>query len=116
MKKKIFLIIFLIIPSLLFAQSEDNLYEKLISVDLKEGAKQEGVLSLKNSSTKPSRLVIILPGYPSVVRPVVENNIMTSSQLSGNFLIRSRKHLIDNNLAELEIDDAVTVVAITTAS
>ena len=104
MKKKIFLIIFLIIHSLLVAQSEDNLYEKLISVDLKEGAKQEGVLSLKNSSTKPSRLVIILPGYPSVVRPVVENNMMTSSQLSGNFLIRSRKNLIDNNLATLIID------------
>ena len=104
MKRILFVLLFFITPSLLFAQNEDKLYERLISVDLKEGVKQEGVLSLKNPSSKPTRLAVILPGYPSVVRPVVENNVMTTSQLNGNFLIRARRHLIDNNVATLIID------------
>ena len=102
--KKILLLLLFFLSSPLFAQSDDQLFERLISVDLKDGVKQEGVLSLKNQTSKPTRLVVILPGYPSVVRPVVENNVMTSFQLTGNFLIRARRHLIDNQIATLIVD------------
>jgi hypothetical protein len=81
-----------------------DLKEELISVDLTDGKKQVGVYSIKLGSEKPTRLAVLLPGYPSVVRPVVEAGAMTSSKLSGNFLIRSRRFLADGNIATLIVD------------
>ncbi len=85
------------------AQAQD-LKEELISVDLADGKKQVGVYSNKLGSEKPTRLAVLLPGYPSVVRPVVEGGIMTGSKLNGNFLIRSRGFLVDENIASLIVD------------
>jgi hypothetical protein len=108
MMKNILLIIFVSLTSGVFAQSvpthADGLHEQLISVDLGHGVKQEGVLSLKIGSKQPTRLAVILPGHPSVVRPIVEGAVMTSSQLSGNFLIRSRRYLINDSVASLIVD------------
>jgi len=84
--------------------SSENLLEQLVTVDLQGGAKQEGVLSLKNNASQPTHLAVLLPGYPSVVRPVLENNEMISSRLKGNFLIRARQHLVSNELATLVVD------------
>lgn len=84
-------------------QAQD-IKEELISVDLADGKKQVGVYSNKLGSEKPTRLAVLLPGYPSVVRPVVEGGIMTSSKLNGNFLIRSRGFLVDGNIASLIVD------------
>jgi hypothetical protein len=81
-----------------------GLKEELISVDLTDGKKQVGVYSMKLGSEKPMRLAVLLPGYPSVVRPVVEAGVMTSSKLTGNFLIRSRRFLVDENIASLIVD------------
>jgi hypothetical protein len=81
-----------------------GLKEELISVDLMDGKKQAGVYSTKLGSEKPTRLAVLLPGYPSGVRPVVEAGIMTSSRLNGNFLIRSRGFLVDENIASLIVD------------
>jgi hypothetical protein len=81
-----------------------DLKEELISVDLADGKKQVGVYSNKLGSEKPTRLAVLLPGYPSVVRPVVEGGIMTGSKLNGNFLIRSRGFLVDENIASLIVD------------
>lgn len=81
-----------------------GLKEELISVDLTDGKKQAGVYSMKLGSDKPTRLAVLLPGYPSVVRPIVEAGVMTSSKLTGNFLIRSRRFLIDDNIATLIVD------------
>lgn len=106
--KNILLIVFLSLTSSVFAQSvpvhAEGLHEQLISVDLGSGVKQEGVLSLKVGSKKPTRLAVILPGHPSVVRPVVEGSAMTSSQLSGNFLIRARRYLVNDSVASLIVD------------
>lgn len=106
--KKILLIVFLFVTSGVFAQTvpahAEGLNEQLISVDLGNGVKQEGVLSLKLGSKKPTRLAVILPGHPSVVRPVVEGAVMTSSQLSGNFLIRARRYLVNDSVASLIVD------------
>lgn len=81
-----------------------GLKEELISVDLTDGQKQAGVYSTKLGSGKPTKLAVLLPGYPSVVRPVVEDGLMTSSKLTGNFLIRSRRFLVDENIATLIVD------------
>jgi hypothetical protein len=78
--------------------------EELISVDLSGDRKQVGVYSTSSSSKNPTRLAVLLPGYPSVVRPVVENGVMTNSRLSGNFLIRSRQFLVDETIASLIVD------------
>lgn len=105
--KKLFFYLCLTVSTCLGAQTSstsDNPYEQLVTVDLQGGAKQEGVLSLKNNSTQPTHLAVLLPGYPSVVRPVVENNEMISSRLKGNFLIRARQHLINNEMATLVVD------------
>ena len=81
-----------------------GLSEELISVDLTENKKQVGVYSTKIGYDKPTKLAVLLPGSPSVVRPVVENGVMTSSKLTGNFLIRARRFLIEENVASLIVD------------
>jgi hypothetical protein len=86
------------------AASAVNLNEELISIDLGDNKKQVGVYTTSSTSKTPTRLAVLLPGYPSVVRPVVENGAMTSSRLSGNFLIRSRHFLVDETIASLIVD------------
>jgi len=81
-----------------------NLNEELVSVDLSGDRKQVGVYTTSPTSKNPTRLAVLLPGYPSVVRPVVENGVMTDSRLSGNFLIRSRHFLVDEAIASLIVD------------
>lgn len=81
-----------------------GLNEEIISVDLSGDRKQVGVYTTGSNSKNPTRLAVLLPGYPSVVRPVVENGVMTNSRLSGNFLIRSRQFLVDEAIATLIVD------------
>ena len=81
-----------------------GLREELISVDLAGNKKQVGVFSTKIGVDKPTKLAVLLPGYPSVVKPVVENGVMTSSKLTGNFLIRARRFLVDEKVASLIVD------------
>ena len=81
-----------------------GLKEELISVDLAANKKQVGLYSTKIGSDHPTKLAVILPGYPSVVRPIVENGVMTGSKLSGNFLIRARRFVVDESVASLVVD------------
>ena len=81
-----------------------GLREELISVELSATKKQLGVYSIKAGADKPSKLVVLLPGYPSVVRPIVENGVMTGSKLTGNFLIRARRFVVDDSVAALIVD------------
>jgi alpha/beta superfamily hydrolase len=81
-----------------------GLKEQLISVELSPGIRQQGVLALTTTGAAPTQLAVLFPGYPSVVRPVVEGQSMTSSKLSGNFLIRSRRHLATDTIATLVVD------------
>jgi hypothetical protein len=84
--------------------ASQGLKEELISVDLTDTKKQVGVYSTKLGSDNPTELAVILPGYPSVVRPIVENGVMTGSKQNGNFLIRARRFLVDESVASLVID------------
>lgn len=81
-----------------------GLNEEIISVDLSGDKKQVGVYTTHLASKSPTRLAVLLPGYPAVVRPIVENGVMTNSRLSGNFLIRSRQFLVDEAIASLIVD------------
>lgn len=81
-----------------------GLKEELISVNLSDTKTQVGVYSTKIGAQKPSKLAVLLPGYPSVVRPVMENGVMTGSKLTGNFLIRARRFLPDDAIATLVVD------------
>jgi hypothetical protein len=81
-----------------------GLNEELISVDLTDNKKQAGVYTVRVGANNPTKLAVLLPGYPSVVRPVVENGVMTGSKLTGNFLIRARRFLVDDNVASLIVD------------
>jgi hypothetical protein len=91
-------------PAQNFPAHAQGLSETLISVDLGENKRQVGVYSIKVGTDQPTHLAVLLPGYPSVVRPVVENGVMTSSKLTGNFLIRSRRFLVDERVASLIVD------------
>jgi alpha/beta superfamily hydrolase len=98
----------LVTASFSVAQTAPNhaqgLKEELVVVDLTDTKKQVGVFSTKSGFDKPSKLAVLLPGSPSVVRPVVENGSMVSSKLTGNFLIRARRWLSDENIATLVVD------------
>ncbi|ROZ78295.1 alpha/beta hydrolase [Ramlibacter sp. WS9] len=85
-------------------QHAQGLDERLVSVELAPGVRQEGVLSQKDGATAPTHLAVLLPGNPSVVRPQVEGRSMVASRLTGNFLIRARRHLAGTGVATLVVD------------
>ena len=105
---RILLIVLLLLSNTGKAQqlpnASDGLQEELVTVDLDKDAKQTGLFSIKSGSKNHSRLAVFIPGYPSVFRPAVENGVMVSTKLSGNFLIRSRRHLADESIAILTVD------------
>ena len=82
----------------------EGLTEALVSVPVRDGVTQDGVLSLRKGVTAPTILAVLLPGSPSVVRAVVQDGVMVESKLTGNFLIRSRRHLADDTIATLVVD------------
>lgn len=99
----------LVQPDATLAQSQvpvhaAGLREQLLSVPLEDAATQTGVLSLKDQADAPTHLAVLLPGYPSIVRPVMGEGHMASSSLTGNFLIRARRHLADERIATLIVD------------
>ena len=46
-------------------QHAQGLDERLVSVELAPGVRQDGVLSLKNGGKAPTHLAVLLPGNPS---------------------------------------------------
>lgn len=82
----------------------ENLTEQLVGVELSPGVRQEGVLSLRTGTQSPDLLAVLLPGHPSVLRPVVTDQRLTASRLPGNFLVRARRHLADERTALLLVD------------
>ena len=95
-------------PGAAIAQSipahAEGLTEELVSVALDTNRQQAGVYSVRAGTSNHTRLAVLLPGYPSVVRPIVENGAIVRSKLNGNFLIRSRRFLADESIATLIVD------------
>ncbi len=97
----------LIICSTAFGQAipphAEGLQEELLEVNIDSGV-QRAVLSRRGEASAPSRLIVLLPGYPSVVRPEMGQGVMMSSPLLGNFLIRARRHLVTEQTLTLLVD------------
>ncbi len=90
-----------------FAQSvpahAEGLMEELLEVSL-DGGMQRAVVSKRMTPSEASKLLVLLPGYPSVVRPKMGNGVMQDSPLLGNFLIRARRFLVTENVMTLLVD------------
>jgi hypothetical protein len=81
----------------------EGLQEELIEVQIDSGI-QRAVISKRQGQSDGSKLVVLLPGYPSVVRPEVANGVLMNSSLMGNFLIRARRHLVTDKVMTLLVD------------
>lgn len=81
-----------------------GLDESFVSVELSTGVEQSGVLSLANGSRSPKHLVAMIPGWPCVIRPKVIGGMISDIKIPGNFLIRSRRFLVDADIATLLVD------------
>ena len=104
---RFWIVLLLLISPNCFSQGKasDGLSEKLVSVSLSENSKLNGVLSLKEGTSSPAVLVVLLPGHPAVIKPiVVEGNKVVKMSMSGNFLLRARRQLINSEIATLAVD------------
>ena len=81
----------------------EGLQEELIEVPV-DGGIQRAVLSKRAESGAASRLIVLLPGHPGVVRPEMGNGVMVGSPQLGNFLIRARRHLVTPQTITLLLD------------
>lgn len=80
-----------------------GLSEELLEVHI-DGGTQRAVISRRQGQSVPSKMLVLLPGYPSVVRPEMGQGVMMSSALTGNFLIRARRHLVTEKVMTLLVD------------
>lgn len=81
----------------------EGLNEELVEVQI-DGGTQRAVVSRRQGKPDGSKLLVLLPGYPSVVRPEMGNGVMMNSPLLGNFLIRARRHLVTEQVMTLLVD------------
>jgi len=81
----------------------DGLQEELLELNIDAGV-QRAVLSRRGEASTATRLIVLLPGYPSVVRPEMGQGVMMNSPLLGNFLIRARRHLLTEQTLTLLVD------------
>jgi alpha/beta superfamily hydrolase len=87
------------------AQAADkaSLVDTLVKVSLDRGAEQAGVLTVLRGD-QPRTLVLLMPGDPAVLRPVLENGEVSITRLRGNTLVRARHLLIRPGIATLLVD------------
>lgn len=81
----------------------EGLQEELIEVQM-DGGVQRAVISRREGKPDGTKLLVLLPGYPSVVRPEMGNGVMMNTPMLGNFLIRARRHLVTDQVMTLLVD------------
>ncbi|HZX32306.1 MAG TPA: hypothetical protein VFF03_13225 [Rhodocyclaceae bacterium] len=86
------------------AQAQDSpaLDERLVTVPLSRGSELNVVVS-RQAGTEPTVAVLLFPGYPGVMR-IREENGGIAYELKGNFLIRARRHLINDRIFTVMVD------------
>jgi len=84
-----------------FAQ-EVPLEESVTTVSLPRGTELNLVVS-KKPGAKPSIAALLFPGYPGVLRVEVQNGAPVY-QLRGNFLVRARRHLVNDQVMTVLVD------------
>lgn len=80
-----------------------GLQEELLEVQI-DGGTQRAVLSRREGQKAATKLLVLLPGYPSTVRPEMGQGVMLNSPLMGNFLVRARRHLLTDQTMTLVVD------------
>lgn len=91
-------------PSRAVAPAPSALNERIISVTTIGGTTQAGVLSIRGDASEVRYLAVIIPGNPGILRPNEAPDGSIRIRQVGNFLIRSRHHLVDNDIAALLVD------------
>lgn len=81
----------------------EGLQEELLEIQI-DGGVQRAVLSKRKGQADGTKLLVLMPGYPSVVRPEMGDGVMVNSPLLGNFLIRARRHFTSDKVMTLLID------------
>jgi alpha/beta superfamily hydrolase len=81
-----------------------DIVDKVVTVNIDEGT-QQGVISYQKGKKEQDLLIVLVPGSPSVFRPVVnDEKLNTGIPVYGNFVIRSREYLIDEKSMTLVVD------------
>lgn len=81
-----------------------DIVDTVVSVEISDGV-QQGVVSFQKGHAGQDLLIVLVPGSPTVFRPVInEEKLSTTTPLYGNFLIRSREHLLDEKSMTLVVD------------
>ncbi len=85
----------------LYAQTTN---EVIVSVKATSGLEQQGVLSKLDNANTPKKLIVLVSGHPGVTRPRFNDQGKITTRQNGNFLVRSRHHLISDQVITLLLD------------
>jgi hypothetical protein len=78
--------------------------EVIVSVKTPSGLEQQGVLSKLDNANTPKKLIVLVSGHPGVTRPRINDQGKITTRQNGNFLVRSRHHLISDQVITLLLD------------
>ncbi len=78
--------------------------EEIVSVKTQAGYLQAGVFSRSSAASQPTKLLVIISGHPGVTRPFVNAAGRIQTKQEGNFLVRSKRYLVSNDVATLLLD------------
>lgn len=92
----------LAISGAVLAQESPVPDDRLVSVPLNRGTELNLVVS-QLPDTRPAIAVLLFPGYPGVLR-IREENGGIAYDLRGNFLVRARRHLINDRIFTVMVD------------
>ncbi|MGE5492625.1 MAG: alpha/beta hydrolase [Actinomycetota bacterium] len=84
------------------AQQPAEIEDRLVTVPLSRGSELNLVVS-RRIDTHPSIAVLLFAGYPGVLR-IREENGNIAYDLRGNFLMRARRHLINDAISTVMVD------------
>jgi hypothetical protein len=78
--------------------------ERIIRTNTNNGFEQSGLLSSVRDAKAPTKLIVVISGYPGVTRPQIDAAGNVKTRQNGNFLVRSRFYLVSESTASLLID------------
>lgn len=79
-------------------------HEEIISVKTQSGHSQAGVFSKISAASQPKKLLVVISGHPGVTRPFVNAVGRMQTRQEGNFLVRSKRFLLSDDVATLLLD------------
>lgn len=86
------------------ASAADIIDEEIISIKVRDGLAQTGVLSRVAGARSAKKLMVLVSGSPGVTRPRLDDKGKITTRQNGNFLVRSRNFLVSSNVMTLLLD------------